>query len=102
VRSVLLGGVGHVDQSAAVDTGSQPSSTTSSSSSSRRPQETRRPHAVLERSCKDLHRQTVSLERLRVVLGENVDKAFKRINEVFKELHQQSVISALSDHQSPF
>jgi len=46
---------------------------------------------LLERSCKDLHRQTVSLERLRVMLGDNVDRAFKRVNEVFKELHFQSV-----------
>ena len=47
---------------------------------------------MLERSCKDLHRQTVSLDRLRVVLGDNVDKAFKRVNEVFRELHEQSVV----------
>ena len=52
---------------------------------------------MLERSCKDLQRQTVSLERLRVVLGENVDKAFRRMNEVFRELHDQSVVS-LSSH----
>ena len=50
---------------------------------------------MLERSCKDLQRQTVSLERLRVVLGDNVDKAFRRVNEVFRELHEQSVSALL-------
>jgi len=63
------------------------------SASSRRSQDSRRPHAVLERSCKDLQRQTVSLERLRALLGDNVDKAFRRMNKVFQELHQQSVFS---------
>lgn len=47
------------------------------------------PHAGLEKSLKDLQRQTVSLQRLKVVLNEQVDKAFKRISEVFKELHNQ-------------
>ena len=77
-----------------VETVSHPPSSSSSTSSSRRThptQDTRRPQVVLERSCKDLQRQTVSLERLKVVLGENVDRGFKRITEVFRELHQQSV-----------
>ena len=47
------------------------------------------PHAGLEKSCKDLQRQTVSLQRLEIVLNEQVDKSFKRITEVFKELHDQ-------------
>jgi hypothetical protein len=47
----------------------------------------KKPHAGLEKSCKDLHRQTVSLERLKVILNENMDKSFKRLTEVFKELH---------------
>jgi len=47
------------------------------------------PHAGLEKSCKDLQRQAVSLQRLQIVLNEQVDKSFKRITEVFKELHDQ-------------
>ncbi|KAJ8320401.1 hypothetical protein KUTeg_001988 [Tegillarca granosa] len=43
-------------------------------------------HAGLERAVKDLHRQTVSLERLRLVLNEEVDKAYKRIKTVFEEM----------------
>ena len=89
--------VGRADESSSVSDSAHLETSLSSStstSSSRRPTQdttTRRPHAVLERSCKDLHRQTVSLERLRVVLGDNVDRAFKRVNEVFRELHEQSV-----------
>jgi len=45
----------------------------------------------LDKSFKDLHRQTVSLERLKIVLSENVDKSFKRVSEVFKELHNEWV-----------
>ncbi|KAK3082646.1 hypothetical protein FSP39_001321, partial [Pinctada imbricata] len=39
-----------------------------------------RVHAGLEKSVKDLHRQTVSLERLRLVLNDEVEKTYKRIN----------------------
>lgn len=45
----------------------------------------------LEKSFKDLHRQTVALERFKIVLGENVDRSFKRATEVFKELHKEYV-----------
>src|SRR6218665_245324 len=47
------------------------------------------PHAGLEKSCKDLQRQTVSLQRLKTVFNEQLEKSFKRISEVFKELHNQ-------------
>ncbi|XP_069107350.1 spermatogenesis-associated serine-rich protein 2-like [Argopecten irradians] len=40
----------------------------------------------MEKSMKDLHRQTVSLERLRLVMNEEVDKNFKRIKTVFEEV----------------
>lgn len=41
----------------------------------------------LEKSSKDLHRQTVALERLQLVLTEEVDKSYKRIKTVFEEMH---------------
>ena len=40
----------------------------------------------LERSAKDLHRQTVSLDRLRLIFNEEVDKSYKRIKNVFDEI----------------
>ncbi|CAC5412077.1 SPATS2-like protein,Spermatogenesis-associated serine-rich protein 2 [Mytilus coruscus] len=43
-------------------------------------------HKTLEKSVKDLHRQTVSLERLRLILDEEVDKNYKRIKSVFDEM----------------
>ncbi|ESN93456.1 hypothetical protein HELRODRAFT_194102 [Helobdella robusta] len=49
------------------------------------------PHAGLEKSCKELQRQTTSLQHLKVVLKEQMDKSYKRVNEVFKELRQQMV-----------
>jgi hypothetical protein len=33
-----------------------------------------------------LHRQTISLERLRLILHEEVDKNYKRIKSVFDEM----------------
>ena len=47
------------------------------------------PHAGLEKSCKDLQRQSTSIGRLKVVLNEQMDKSYKRVTEVFKELHNQ-------------
>ncbi|XP_053385552.1 spermatogenesis-associated serine-rich protein 2-like isoform X2 [Mercenaria mercenaria] len=43
-------------------------------------------HLGLERSAKDLHRQTVSLDRLRLIFNEEVDKSCKRIKSVFDEV----------------
>ncbi|XP_048772692.2 spermatogenesis-associated serine-rich protein 2-like isoform X2 [Ostrea edulis] len=43
-------------------------------------------HAGLEKSVKDLHRQTVALERFRMILNEEVDKTYKRIKTVFDEM----------------
>ena len=43
--------------------------------------------AGLERSTKDLHRQTTSLERLRLVLATEFEKSYKRIHTVFEEAH---------------
>ena len=40
----------------------------------------------LEKSVKDLHRQTVSLERLKLVFNDEVEKAYKRIRTVFDEV----------------
>lgn len=40
----------------------------------------------LERSAKDLHRQTVSLERLRLIFIEEIDRSHKRIKSVFDEI----------------
>jgi hypothetical protein len=50
-------------------------------------------HISLDKTLKDLHRQTVALERLKIVLGENVDRSFKRVSEVFKELHKEYVFA---------
>jgi len=46
----------------------------------------------LERSSKDLHRQTVSLERLRLVFDEEVDRSYKRIKSVFDEIRNWLVL----------
>ncbi|XP_060575555.1 spermatogenesis-associated serine-rich protein 2-like isoform X2 [Ruditapes philippinarum] len=43
-------------------------------------------HLGLERSAKDLHRQTVSLDRLRLIFNEEVDRSYKRIKTVFDEI----------------
>ncbi|KAL4216927.1 spermatogenesis-associated serine-rich protein 2 [Mactra antiquata] len=43
-------------------------------------------HLGLERSAKDLHRQTVSLERLRLIFKEEIDKSHKRLKSVFDEI----------------
>jgi hypothetical protein len=40
----------------------------------------------LEKSVKDLHRQTVALERFRMILNEEVDKTYKRMKSVFDEM----------------
>ncbi|XP_060081496.1 spermatogenesis-associated serine-rich protein 2-like [Ylistrum balloti] len=60
-------------------------STSSNVSSDSRPVK-RKVHGGMEKSMKDLHRQTVSLERLRMVMNEEVDKNFKRIKAVFEEV----------------
>ncbi|KAL5005893.1 hypothetical protein ScPMuIL_017051 [Solemya velum] len=52
-------------------------------------------HAGLEKSIKDLHRQTVSLDRLRLVLNDEVEKAYKRIKTVFDEVR-----SCLNDREN--
>ncbi|XP_071148848.1 spermatogenesis-associated serine-rich protein 2-like [Mytilus edulis] len=51
-------------------------------------------HKTLEKSVKDLHRQTVSLERYRLILDEEVDKNYKRIKSVFDEMR-----SCLNDRE---
>lgn len=43
-------------------------------------------HSGIEKSVKDLHRQTVALERFRMILNEEVDKTYKRIKSVFEEV----------------
>ncbi|XP_029649188.1 spermatogenesis-associated serine-rich protein 2 isoform X2 [Octopus sinensis] len=45
------------------------------------------PKTGLEKSIKDLNRQTVSLDRLQLVLNEEVKKAYKRISTVFEEMY---------------
>uniref|UniRef100_K1PMA3 Spermatogenesis-associated serine-rich protein 2 n=1 Tax=Magallana gigas TaxID=29159 RepID=K1PMA3_MAGGI len=45
-----------------------------------------RTHSGIEKSVKDLHRQTVALERFRMILNEEVDKTYKRIKSVFEEV----------------
>ncbi|XP_021364329.1 spermatogenesis-associated serine-rich protein 2-like isoform X2 [Mizuhopecten yessoensis] len=60
-------------------------STSSNPSSDSRPVK-RKVHGGMEKSMKDLHRQTVSLERLRLVMNEEVEKNFKRIKSVFEEV----------------
>ncbi|XP_052812708.1 spermatogenesis-associated serine-rich protein 2-like isoform X2 [Mya arenaria] len=43
-------------------------------------------HMGLEKSGKDLQRQTISLERLRLLFNEEVDRSYKRIKTVFDEI----------------
>ncbi|KAI8497767.1 Protein of unknown function (DUF1387) [Branchiostoma belcheri] len=50
---------------------------------------TKRPGAGLERSVKDLQRSTVSLQRYRNLLNEEIDASVKRIQTAFQELHQR-------------
>ncbi|XP_067686165.1 spermatogenesis-associated serine-rich protein 2-like [Haliotis asinina] len=45
----------------------------------------KKPFAGLEKSTKDLQRQTISLERLRMGLDSEIEKAYKRVKSVFDE-----------------
>ncbi|XP_035664429.1 spermatogenesis-associated serine-rich protein 2-like isoform X11 [Branchiostoma floridae] len=49
----------------------------------------KKPGAGLERSVKDLQRSTVSLQRYRNLLNEEIDASVKRIQTAFQELHQR-------------
>ncbi|XP_013393669.1 uncharacterized protein LOC106161311 isoform X3 [Lingula anatina] len=49
----------------------------------------RGPHAGLEKSTKDLQRQTISLHRLKEKFSEEMDKDYKHIQSVFEELHKE-------------
>lgn len=42
----------------------------------------------LEKAIKDLHRQTTSLERLKLVLDHEIDRSYKSVKTVFEELRQ--------------
>ncbi|CAG5115647.1 unnamed protein product [Candidula unifasciata] len=48
----------------------------------------KKPHQGLEKAVKDLHRQTTSLERLRLLLDHEIDRSIKSIKSVFEELRQ--------------
>ncbi|KAK3611198.1 hypothetical protein CHS0354_009450 [Potamilus streckersoni] len=62
------------------------SRTSSTSSTGEKSATKKTAHSGLEKSVKDLHRQTVSLERLKLLLNSETDKAAKRIKFVFDEL----------------
>ncbi|KAL3854978.1 hypothetical protein ACJMK2_014211 [Sinanodonta woodiana] len=62
------------------------SRTSSTSSTGEKSATKKTAHSGLEKSIKDLHRQTVSLERLKLLLNSETDKATKRIKFVFDEL----------------
>ncbi|XP_066264542.1 spermatogenesis-associated serine-rich protein 2-like isoform X4 [Branchiostoma lanceolatum] len=49
----------------------------------------KKPGAGLERSVKDLQRSTVSLQRYRNLLNEEIDASVKRLQAAFQELHQR-------------
>ena len=51
----------------------------------------RKPLAGLEKSTKDLQRQTISLMRLKTTLNDEVERSFKNISKVFEELRKQYV-----------
>ncbi|XP_064598340.1 spermatogenesis-associated serine-rich protein 2-like isoform X2 [Liolophura sinensis] len=55
----------------------------------------KKPHAGLEKSVKDLQRQTISIERFKRVLNEEVERGCKRIKTVFEEM-----IQALKERES--
>lgn len=42
----------------------------------------------LEKSTKDLHRQSVSLQRLKSVMNEGIEKSTKSIGKMFQELRE--------------
>ncbi|BFZ15357.1 hypothetical protein BsWGS_18397 [Bradybaena similaris] len=48
----------------------------------------KKPHQGLEKAIKDLHRQTTSLERLRLLLDHEIDRSIKSMKSVFEELRQ--------------
>lgn len=48
---------------------------------------TRRPHAGLEKSVKDLHRQTLALTRIKMMSGDEFERCYKAITKVFEDLH---------------
>ncbi|CAL1539183.1 unnamed protein product [Lymnaea stagnalis] len=48
----------------------------------------KKPFQGLEKAIKDLHRQTTSLERLKLVLDHEIDRSYKSMKSVFEELRQ--------------
>ncbi|XP_059169183.1 spermatogenesis-associated serine-rich protein 2-like [Physella acuta] len=48
----------------------------------------KKPFQGLEKAIKDLHRQTTSLERLKLVLDHEIDRSYKSVKTVFEELRQ--------------
>ncbi|GAB1606935.1 spermatogenesis-associated serine-rich protein 2-like isoform X3 [Argonauta hians] len=47
----------------------------------------KKPYAGLEKSVKDLNRQTVALDRIQLVFNDEMKKAYKRITSVFEEMY---------------
>lgn len=47
----------------------------------------KRPFAGLEKSLKDLHRQTLALTRIKMMLSDEMDRCYKKITEVFEDFH---------------
>lgn len=48
----------------------------------------KKPFQGLEKAIKDLHRQTTSLERLKLLLDHEIDRSYKSMKSVFEELRQ--------------
>ena len=47
----------------------------------------KRPFAGLEKSVKDLHRQTLALTRIKMMLSDEMDRCYKKISRVFEDFH---------------
>ena len=47
----------------------------------------KRPFAGLEKSVKDLHRQTLALTRIKMVLSDEMERCYKKITSVFEDFH---------------
>ena len=61
-------------------------STSSVGSSSRMGSKGVKPMAGLEKSVRDLQRQTTSLQRIKLILAEEIERSYKRITQAFNDV----------------
>ncbi len=63
----------------------------------------KRPYAGLEKSVKDLHRQTLALTRIKMTLADEMERCYKMVTRVFEDLNAAYVLTCYQikvDHQN--